>query len=55
MLYAYFVPTHLERHISNCNGQQMILTHQGNTGNDNGRQESVREKIFSNQFKNSSV
>lgn len=52
MLCACFEPTQLERRNSNCNGQQMILMQQGNTGNDNGRQKSIREKIFSNQFKN---
>jgi len=37
--------TNSERHMSNCDGQQMILMQKGNTSNNNGRQESARENI----------
>lgn len=55
MVHECFLPIQLERHISNCDGWQIILTQKENTGNDNGRQESIRENIFSNQFINFSV
>lgn len=44
MLCEYFVPALIEKHLGNCDGEQMTpmqFKHQGNMDIDNSRQDSI--------------